>query len=165
MPAELIRYDQGRVSMHPAVGNIATALSPLATAANIVSQIGACIVEINRFRLEARYLAGQREVSLEIVKNRQRAIVQLFDAEKRASMQTHVDRRGLMAGYHQMISNSCDMRVSEEQRTLAMTIIPVLSSQIVQDRATAGDNLIRLCDSLALGQAEIEVAAWRALDR
>ncbi|WP_405861050.1 hypothetical protein OG407_24025 [Streptomyces sp. NBC_01515] len=165
MAAELIRYNQGRVSMHPAVGHIAAALSPLSAAATIVSQIGACVVEISRFRLDAQYIAGQRAVSLEIVKARQNAIVLLFEAEKRASAQTNVDRRGLMAGYHQMIANSCNMRVSQEERMLALGIVPVLSEHIVQDRAKSGDDLVRLSDSLRLGQTEIAVAAWRALER
>jgi hypothetical protein len=164
MVKELIRVNGGRITWSDAVARIADALNPLGSAARIVANIGACVVEINQFRIATMRLARQHAVATELIRTRQATIVQIFDIERLRSVQTKVDLSRLLDGYEKMVDLACNLHNSEEDRSLAMGIVPVLSGQVVHANISNGDQLIRLSDSLRLGDTDAAITAWRLLE-
>ncbi|MFC8415328.1 hypothetical protein [Streptomyces coelicoflavus] len=138
--------------------NIATELSPLGVGAGVIANLGACVVEIKRFRA---LLTAQESIATQLIRARQATIVQIFETEKRHAMQVTVEHRALASGYHAMIKMATNMRVSKEERLAATHVVPMLSGQIVQLQITRGDQLIRLSETLQLGDTEAAVSSWR----
>ncbi|MFJ6211787.1 hypothetical protein ACIQGZ_00315 [Streptomyces sp. NPDC092296] len=158
MVAELIRVaGDRRVSYNSAVGHIATALSPLGAAAGITATLSACAFEFKRFNT-------QRAIASDIIRMRQETIVRTFEAERAKAAMVHFSLQNQSFAIQAMVQQSSDLSVSEEQRILAVQTISILTGQMLHYHITSGDQLIRLSDSLRLGDAEAAVAAWRAIN-
>src|SRR4051794_24292580 len=71
MTAELIPVLNGRATLSDAVINVAQAMNPLGAAADIVATIGACVMEIRRFKSQADALRVRHAVASDIIRTRQ----------------------------------------------------------------------------------------------
>lgn len=162
---ELVHVDQGRITWSAAVHRIASMLDPLGSAAEIFANISACMVEINQFRTEQVRLSRQHVVADGILQARRETVVRIFEAEKRRSAQARVFVRGLLDGYDVLVREAGNMRLSEDERVIAKQGVVTMSGTIVQFHAVDGDTLVRLSDSLRLGDAESAIAAFRQLER
>lgn len=165
MARELVHVDHGRVTWSAAVHRIASMLDPLGSAAEIFANISACVVEINQFRLEQSRLSRQHAVADGILRARHDTVVQIFEAEKRRSARAQVSVHALLDGYDVLVRESGNMRLSEDERIIAKQGVVTMSGNIVQLHAVDGDTLVRLSDSLRLGDAESAIIAFRQLER
>lgn len=165
MPAELIHVNQGRFTFDRAVGHIATALSPLGAAANIAATIGACAVEISRFRLASEHLHVQRDVAYGIIRNRQAEIILLYNTQKEISMGLTVSIRSMASALDGLINVACNLSAPKRSLKLAEHMIPIMTSDLRSINSEAGDSIVRLSESLRLGRTDAAVAAWRQIER
>ncbi|MFI5888099.1 hypothetical protein [Streptomyces sp. NPDC051554] len=165
MTAELIHVNQGRVTFDRAVGHIATALSPLGAAASITATIGACAVEIGRFKLQAESLAIQRDIATGIIRGRQSEIVFLYNSERSRAANLDISIKAMVRSLDRMTDLLCDANASIKQHEIAEHLIPIMASELGERNNAAGDHVVRLTDSLRLGGIDAAVAAWRALER
>ncbi|WIY05000.1 hypothetical protein QRX60_14570 [Amycolatopsis mongoliensis] len=161
---ELIRMRNGRAVLADSVTSVAKALNPLGTAAEIVATVGACTVEIGRFRLEKGGLQARQDAAAKLIHTRQRAIVGLFDTRMRDSEQIKVSLDELHHGYREMVRMACDLRVSPDERIATQGTLTILSGQIIGHHANSGDTLVRLSDSLSVADTKTAIAVWRGLD-
>jgi hypothetical protein len=152
--SELIHVVGNRVTWHEVVGQVANLFTPFTTAGRIVARIGACVVEVERFKHMA---TAADEVQL----NRRRAIIVLFDAEQSKSRQVHVESAALVVSYHRMLDDVSGDRVSRRFSELTQAILATLSGQMVT--LTRRDRPVRLSDSLRLGETEAELRRWQNL--
>lgn len=164
MAAELIHFDQGRVRFDSAVGHIATALSPLGAAASITATLGACAVEISRFRLASDRLRMQRDIASDVIRIRQSEIILLYNAEKARSHDFDIAIQSLSYALRKMVDVACNVRAPKKQIRMAENLIPILTSDLRSQSSSAGDNLIRLSESLRLGSIDAVVSAWHRLE-
>jgi hypothetical protein len=164
MPRELVHVDNGRVTWSAAVHRIASMLDPLGSAAEIFSHISACLVEINQFRVEQVRLARQQATVTELIRLRRENVFQVFELEKRLSSAAKILVSNLLDGYQVMVREAVNMRISEDERIIAKTSVVAMSDRIVQFHANGGDTLVRLSDSLRLGDADMAVATLRQLE-
>jgi hypothetical protein len=165
MPSELLRYDRGRVAPSHAVAQVARALNPLGLAADIVATIGACGVEIGRFKLQAAELRARHDIASQIIRTRQGAIIGLFEDQRRKSTESFVSLGDLRHGFRSMIDLSTGAGTPEATQILAHSSLILLAQEISKMHSDAGDSLIRLSDSLQLRETETAIANWRALER
>lgn len=164
MPRELVHVDNGRITWSAAVHRIASMLDPLGSAAEIFSHISACLVEINQFRLEQLRLARQHAVATELIRLRRESVFQVFELEKQRSANAKILVCDLLSGYRVMVREAINMRISEDERIIAKTSVVAMSDKIVQFHADGGDTLVRLSDSLRLGDAEATIETLRQLE-
>jgi hypothetical protein len=157
MAGELIHVNGNRqVTYDSSVGHIASALSPLGAAARITATIAACTIELRRFNL-------QRGVASAIITSRQSTIVQIFETEKRKSIGAQYHLADHKTVIENMMRLTVDANASENLRMMALQSAASLSLEALGYFTSAGDQLIRLSDSLRLADAEAAVAAWRAI--
>ncbi|NEA59562.1 hypothetical protein G3I60_36745 [Streptomyces sp. SID13666] len=157
MTGELIHVNGNRqVTYDSAVGHITSSLSPLGAAARITATIAACTIEFRRFKL-------QRGVVSDIITMRQSTIVQIFEEERRQSTGAQYQLRYHSTVIDRMMNMAVNNSLSEEGRTLALQSATLLSGAALQHYVAAGDQLVRLSDSLRLADAEASVVAWRAM--
>lgn len=153
---ELVRFDaQNRVAgLHPAVGQIATALSPFSAAANIIARLGAYALEVRAFNL-------QHDVVTRMIHTRQAAIVGMFerDRERAGQVRVHADR--MLDISDAMARTVADPRSTKAQRRVAQEIVGQTLNAVVRLHVENRLNLIALSDVLALGETEAKIAAWR----
>ncbi len=72
MPREYVHVDQSNVSWSSAVARLADAMNPLGTAAQIVAELSACVVEIRQLEIERLRVNSSRGVVLEAIRHRRR---------------------------------------------------------------------------------------------
>ncbi|GLY35758.1 hypothetical protein Amsp01_017820 [Amycolatopsis sp. NBRC 101858] len=161
---ELIRVQNGRAVLADSVTSVAKALNPLGAAAEIVATVGACAVEIGRFRIEKGRLQARHDTATKLIRARQSTIIGLFDTRMRDSEQIKVSLGELHHGYREMVRMACDLRISSAERIATQGTLTILSGQIVGHHANSGDTLVRLSDSLSVAETKTAIAAWRGLD-
>lgn len=165
MSSELLRYQDGQVTLSDAVVRVARALNPLGAAADIVATVGACVVEIGRFTSQAAELKVRHDVASGIIRTRQGAIIGLFEAQKRVSASTYVDLAAIRECLRGMLHISMDMRHPRGEREVAQGTVVALADKVVTVHVEAGRSLVRLSDSLRLRDTEAAISSWRALER
>jgi hypothetical protein len=165
VPNELIRVRDGRAVLSDAVFQVADVLNPLGAAAKIIATLGACTVEVVRMRSERQRLDAARGVALDVLKTRQGVIVGLFQLNAQESANVRVDRQDFRRSFRDMSDLSRDRLSSDGIREMAMSTVQIMSAHLVNLHAAAGDKLVRLSDSLNLGNAQAAIKALRALDR
>ncbi|WP_330452345.1 MULTISPECIES: hypothetical protein [unclassified Streptomyces] len=164
MAADLIHVNQGRVTFDRAVGHITTALSPLGAAASITATIGACAVEIGRFRLAADRLRIQQEMASGIIRNRQAEIILLYNMEKSRASDFNISVTSMARSLDALVNLACAAGTSKNALRMAESMIPIMTNELGLQSARAGDGLVRLSDSLRLGGIDAAVNAWRQLE-
>lgn len=165
MAKELIHFDQGRVSWSYAVSQVARILNPLGEAAAITANIGACVVEIGQLKIEAIRLERSHQVIDTILRQRGDAILRLYEAEKSKSHEAHLSGNSLRGAIDAITRESCNMRISEDERTLTKGLLPVLAGNIVAFHANSRSELIKLSQVLMLDNTNIMVGSIKALYR
>lgn len=165
MAKELIHFDQGRVSWSQAVGQVARMLNPLGEAAAITANIGACVVEIGQLRIEAIRLERSHQIIDTILRQRGNAILRLYEAEKEKSHEAHLSGNSLRAAIDAVTRESCNMRISEDERSLTKGLLPVLATNIVAFHTNSRNDLVKLSEVLMLDNTNMMVGAIKALYR
>jgi hypothetical protein len=164
MPGELIHVQNGRATISDAVIRVADALNPLGAAANIVATIGACVIEIGRFKTQSKELVRRHTLASDVIRTRQGVIIGLFEQRARDSTHMQVSLEDLRWSLRTMTLHACDMSASADERQVTHGTVTVLSGQIVHAHLEAGNSLVRLSDSLRLGDTEAAITAWRVLE-
>ncbi|MGW3965745.1 hypothetical protein ACWED2_38405 [Amycolatopsis sp. NPDC005003] len=161
---ELIQVQNGHAVLANSVTKVAKALNPLGPAAEIVATVGACAVEIGRFRIQKEQLQARHDTATKLIRTRQGVIVALFDARMRDGARINVSLAELHRSYRRMVDHACDLRLSSEERIATQGTLQVLSGQIIGHHADSGNTLVRLSDSLSVGDTKTAIAAWRSLE-
>ncbi|TCO46699.1 hypothetical protein [Actinocrispum wychmicini] len=165
VPNELIRVRAGRAVLSDAVFKVADVLNPLGAAAKIVATLGACSIELMTMRSERQRLAAARDTALEVLKTRQGVIIGLFELNARESTEVSIDRREFRQVFREMSAASRDHKSADSFRVAAMGTVQIMSASLVNLHTAAGDRLVRLSDSLNLGNTRAAVEALRAIGR
>lgn len=162
MAAELMQVNHGRVIWHSAVGNFANML-PWGAAASIAAQLGACVTEIGKFKLESNRLTRAHAVISEEMLIRRSTIIQVFEAQRRASMQQKLTVDAFITGWHLTVTRSCDMSISAEDRLPPTGLASLMVQQFPIMAAQPGNQLIELVKTMDLSRTDREISAWRAI--
>lgn len=166
MPADLIRYQNGRTSLSDAViASASYVLNPLGAAANIVATLSACAVEIGRFKSQAAELKVRHAVASDIIRARQIAIVGLFELSRCQSESLNVSLHDLRASFKLATVHGFNMALPASERESAQGLVTTLAKVVAQMHVDAGNHIVRLSDSLTLADTETAIRAWRALER
>lgn len=164
MTTELIRVQNGRASMTDAVIEIARILNPLGAAAEIISTVGACAVEISRFKNQRQALIAGHAVATELIRTQQGLIIKLFEARMHDSEVTRVAANKLHSSFDRLVEYSCNIHLPESQIEAVHQTIRMLANGVGNTIRERGENLILLSKSLHVDDTKLAVAAWRALE-
>ncbi|HVV12729.1 hypothetical protein [Amycolatopsis sp.] len=163
MHNELIHYTGDHGSWDAVVDQAASLFNPFTAAGKIITRIGACMVEIKRLNHVSAELQRRHQRADAMLLQHRQTVILLFDGEREHSRQTRIESAALVTGYQNMVERVCEPRVPAKFYDLAQALLPAMSAEIARLTRTRGDNLVRLSDSLRLGDTEAALAAWRAV--
>jgi hypothetical protein len=164
VPSEIIQVRNGRANLSDAVMQVAQVFNPLGAAAPIIATLAGCATEIYRFKKLDEELRRRHEIATGRIRTRQGEIIGLFESRLRDSRNLHVSLTEMHSVLREVTATACRPGISDVQCEYAHVSLRLLSEQIRGHHADAGNNLIRLSDSLHVAETWAAIEAWRALE-